>query len=237
MLVKRFLFLGTILALALVMFAFPVFAVTSILRLSFSCNQIQVSYTSDDSMGEDEAIITIINTDTNLIIYQSPPLRFLHDVFGGTYTINFPAQPEGSNLIIDVDAGATDRSKGVCSGLVNGNSAIAFADGRFCFGRGEADIALFPDGDGLLIYRLNEDDTGEKIFEFSGEELSEIVSNPEANILIANTADNFVRFYRLSSGQYQINVGPNEEGKVYVCIFEAIPDTDASVFSYFVTVD
>ena len=241
--VKRLLFLGTVLAIILVSFALPVWAATSILSASFFCDQIQIEYTSDDSMGQDEAIITITNNDTNTVIYQNPFGSFLYDVFGGIYTINFPAQAEGSNLTIEVEAGATATSKGSCSGLASiggegseGGSidyqAIAFGDGRFCFGRGEADAAVFPSAGALVVYRLI-GESEEQSFIVTAAELAEIPSNPETNFLIASTEDNFIQFYRLNSGQYQINVGPDEEGKVHVCIFENIPDPFARTFSFF----
>jgi hypothetical protein len=240
---QRLLFLGTVLAIVFLTFALPVWAATDILTTSFLCDQIQITYTSDDSLGQDEAIITITNNDTSMVIYQNPLGSFVHSVWGGTYTINFPTQAQSSNLTIEVQAGATATSKGSCSGLANpdgegseGGSidyqAIAFGDGRFCFGRGEADAAVFPSAGGLVVYRLI-GDSEEQSFVVSVAELAEVPSNPETNFLITSTEDNFIQFYRLNSGEYQINVGPDEEGKVHVCIFENIPDPFARTFSFF----
>ena len=51
--------------------------------------------------------------------------------------------------------------------------------------------------------------------------LSKLSDNPEENTLI----DSYYEFglYKLTSGEYQLNVGPNFEGKVHVIIWTGCP--------------
>lgn len=56
------------------------------------------------------------------------------------------------------------------------------------------------------------------------EAMSKLPERPEENLLI----DSYYEYamYKLTSGEYQVNVGPDAEGKVYVVNFRGCPATD-----------
>jgi len=58
----------------------------------------------------------------------------------------------------------------------------------------------------------------------TGEELAELPETPEENLLVDEYYE--YTFYKLTSGEYQVNVGPDAEGKVYVVNFVGCPATD-----------
>jgi hypothetical protein len=53
--------------------------------------------------------------------------------------------------------------------------------------------------------------------------LAELPANPDAPLEIASTNDGYVVFYKLPSGEYQTNIGPDNEGKIFVYVFEINP--------------
>lgn len=74
----------------------------------------------------------------------------------------------------------------------------------------------------INVYRLREDGTGQFAFTIDRETIDELEANPpEENTLIRSRFD--VYFYQLTSGEFQVNAGPDPEGKVYTLIFEGCP--------------
>jgi hypothetical protein len=49
---------------------------------------------------------------------------------------------------------------------------------------------------------------------------------PLNNLLLESSDDGYVQLYRLSSGEYQVNVGPNAESKVHTCIWTGVTDPE-----------
>ncbi len=67
--------------------------------------------------------------------------------------------------------------------------------------------------------------TGAPLLYISADELAALPDFPIENTLIASTTDGFVTAYKLTTGEYQVNVGPLTDGKVHVVIFDGIPRT------------
>ncbi len=67
--------------------------------------------------------------------------------------------------------------------------------------------------------------TGAPLLYISADELAALPDFPIENTLIASTADGFVTAYKLTTGEYQVNVGPLTDSKVHVIIFDGIPRT------------
>lgn len=91
-----------------------------------------------------------------------------------------------------------------------------------------ADVVLYPNGSsGLDVYGVNADGSGFLVFSVSGAELAALPDCPATNTLIAanDPANPTIALYKLTSCQYQLNVGPDQDGKVYVYIFDTIPPT------------
>lgn len=80
-----------------------------------------------------------------------------------------------------------------------------------------APVAIFENEYGLGLYWLA-NSTGEPLLFVSNEQLATIPEFPAENTLIAE-ADHQTALYRLTTGELQVNVGPNEAGDVYVFIW------------------
>jgi hypothetical protein len=101
-------------------------------------------------------------------------------------------------------------------------------DGRFCYGPGQVEAAIYADGKGGIdFYAIDTQNIGVKVFNVSAIELSRLPEKLEKPVLIKeNTKYIDLAFYKLPSGEYQINAGPNHDGEVFACIFEtAAPAT------------
>ncbi|MEZ4672033.1 MAG: hypothetical protein R3E39_29360 [Anaerolineae bacterium] len=57
----------------------------------------------------------------------------------------------------------------------------------------------------------------------SAADLDALPAKPETNTLIAVSPDGLVVFYKLSSGEYQVNYGPDEDNKVFVFRWRGLP--------------
>ncbi|MBI5928957.1 MAG: hypothetical protein HY862_06595 [Chloroflexi bacterium] len=69
----------------------------------------------------------------------------------------------------------------------------------------------------------------------SADDLLALPDFPTENLLIASTADEFIRVYKLTTGEFQVNVGPLDDGKIHVLIFDGIPFT--RVYGYTFSVE
>jgi hypothetical protein len=58
-------------------------------------------------------------------------------------------------------------------------------------------------------------------FSVSNAEIEAVAASPESNTEIKSSADGYYRFFRLATGELQLNIGPDAEGKTFVTIFSA----------------
>jgi hypothetical protein len=79
---------------------------------------------------------------------------------------------------------------------------------------------------GLSFWGINDEGDGYPAFYVSKESLDALPENPESNLEIARTDNGQIVFYKLTTGEYQVNIGPDSEGKVQVIIFDGIPATN-----------
>jgi hypothetical protein len=75
----------------------------------------------------------------------------------------------------------------------------------------------------IEAYRFNADGMGTRVFRVSARQLSQVPEFPARNTLIRENEG--VALYRLTTGEYQVNAGPDSNNKVYVLIFEGCPAT------------
>ncbi len=84
------------------------------------------------------------------------------------------------------------------------------------------DTAIFnvvsPDGATFNIWNPSRDPYRPALV-ITPEIVNAVPLNPVANTQIAASADGYYRFFRLTTGELQLNVGPDFEGKVFVTIF------------------
>lgn len=72
--------------------------------------------------------------------------------------------------------------------------------------------------------------TGVPLLYVSAKELLALPDFPVKNTLIAR--DGLVSVYKLTTGEYQVNVGPLTDGKVHVIIFDGIPRTHTYGYTF-----
>ncbi len=64
----------------------------------------------------------------------------------------------------------------------------------------------------------------------SSADLADYPERPASNTLVARSRVCPVAFYILTTGEYQVNIGPDREGKTYVTIFRGLPPS--GVYGY-----
>jgi hypothetical protein len=83
---------------------------------------------------------------------------------------------------------------------------------------------VYYDGDGVFsVYTLDENSNGVLAIQFTEAEKDALPDFPAVNMLIEQNADKTVSLYKLTTGEYQLNLGPDFEGKVRVFIFNDFP--------------
>lgn len=85
------------------------------------------------------------------------------------------------------------------------------------------------------IWQLDGHNIGYRALYISSDELLALSDFPAENILIAS--DGFIGVYKLTTGEYQVNVGPLADGKVHVIIFDGIPPTHTYGYTWSPTSD
>lgn len=89
----------------------------------------------------------------------------------------------------------------------------------------------------LAIFDINEESQGTLLFYISITTLNEMYpADGGETILIYSNPDEFLEFYRLDTGELQINLGPDAEGKMHIISFNwdgSLP-TDVVYETYFV---
>ena len=96
----------------------------------------------------------------------------------------------------------------------------------------DASVYVSTDDEGnesLDIYGINDEGEGYLLFDITQADFAPFVDNPPAQNTELESVDD-VTLYILTTGEYQLNIGPDEEGKVRVIVFEGLPPTN--VYSY-----
>lgn len=100
---------------------------------------------------------------------------------------------------------------------------------NFNHGFGDPAILYAPqirlDEQGVEVFMLDENNNGQMVFRLTLDELMAVMAEETINAhqLIAASDDDFIRFYRLTTGEVQVNMGPDFEGKTFVYVF-SVPD-------------
>jgi len=89
--------------------------------------------------------------------------------------------------------------------------------------------AAYVNSDGAFVYRIGEDSKGYLMAAVRPSDLEGLPERPEENIPLSVSADGRFAIYKLTSGEYQINIGPDDEGKVEVIVFSNFEETDETV--------
>lgn len=199
-----------------------------ILSFSVTCTSATVSYINngETSFGSDFADVSLQNISNKTILGNT-----LGSPWGDTVTLNFPEQNTGDILEIVVEVGpmqATARAiVPACGEDAELLEKSACADGRINFIACEP-VAIYPvqdDGGWAMNVWIVErgDPIGRPGFFVSAEDLAALPANPPAPILVAESEDGFTQLYWLPSNEYQVNAGPDYEGKVFAFRFKSFP--------------
>lgn len=132
---------------------------------------------------------------------------------------NILTQPIVGTTIIDpIDLSAACESLPYLGETVNLNNGVGDLEAQLFEGR---DIEGNP---ALNVYEVNNNGAGTFAFQITQDDIAPYVGNPPtSNTEILASASGKVVFYVLDTGEFQINIGPDENGEVFVMIFDAIP--------------
>jgi hypothetical protein len=201
-------------------------------NVRFSCKELNISWSHSSGTG---SAILVVNYDTLEIVEQS--------VFtspSGSISVNFdppfPKSQELSFLIIVVDnADFYVHEEDI--DCTNPGATWTCADGRLTFTLCQP-LVIYPvvseDGVGLTMYLVPRDSegAGEFMLYIPAEIFDELPDEVAENCTIDRSENGQVVAYLLSSGQYQVNAGPDEEGKVFAYIFNDLASPPVKIDTY-----
>jgi hypothetical protein len=96
-------------------------------------------------------------------------------------------------------------------------------DGRLNNDPGALAVVYAPSDGSFQVYGVDESSNGYPVFYLSKDELAALPGTPEQDTEIKRTDDGRFRLYELTTGELQLNVGPDAEGKEFVYIFSRDP--------------
>jgi hypothetical protein len=101
-------------------------------------------------------------------------------------------------------------------------------DGRINYNNCDK-IAIYPvkdeDSFGIQVYVVDHKAVPEFVLFVSAADLDVLPANPDKVIVIAQSTNGLVVLYKHPNGDYQINYGPDFEGKVFTFRFSGLPAT------------
>lgn len=190
-----------------------------------------------------------LNIFPNSLLYVR--VRALTD--GADYRVKVTDHPPKSGMLdLNVDEGAVDllfpyttkttanvNIRNLGGGLNYaievrcGTTGIPLNDGRITNYNTEA--AIYATADGIFIYRIAPDSSGVLVIALDSASLARLPTTPTRNLTIATSRDRYIGVYKLTTGQYQVNVGPDKDGKVFVTRWVGLPATQVENTEFFVT--
>lgn len=112
--------------------------------------------------------------------------------------------------------------------------AVGAAHARTPFNGNSTIGAIYFRGTRVQIYSVDANSKGTFALEVTTRDVRRVTrENPTVNTLIKASDDGRVAMYLLSTGEFQVNMGPNPEGKVEVVIWKGIPPETAPFITYF----
>ena len=104
-------------------------------------------------------------------------------------------------------------------------------DDRLNYGQGDSSfgIAYARPDNGITVYGINPDSTGYLATNVPPTDLPTCDPRPYQNELLARSADGKYTIWLLTTCEFQVNMGPDEEGKVHVITWHGIPPIKESI--------
>ncbi len=211
-------------------------------RFNFSCDGTSVSITV---AGGDRYRLVISNLDsgasftTGAIAYSgattstSINIAYPEDSFASGERVRIRLVTLSGPLTI---AESSRNFTANCDG--EGGQAVSNCDdGRININLCEP-VAIYPvmddEGVHMVVYNVERgDDIGEFAFFVDAETLSDVREDTLYPVEIARSEDDFAILYWMPEGHYQVNAGPDFEGKVFTFAFEHFPGQIPTVTTYF----
>ena len=202
-------------------------------QIQFQCDKLNVRW-SHGSGDESVILVGTLSELLNLKFYESP---------SGSFSMDFdpPFSTETTLLIIIViiDEGEEEVAFSyfeVNCGEDDDQKIRGCLDGRLTFDLCQP-LVVYPlvsdDGVGWNVYLVSQDEgIGHFMFYVPAETFDALPDEVAENCTIDHSDNGQVVLYRLSSGQYQINVGPDHEGKHFVYIFNDLLSAPVSVDTF-----
>lgn len=213
------LFLLAVLLLALTAATAADTRLIQLKKLKVTCNKVTVGFKSDNLDGAASATVRLWINGVEIASQSGSPngfvAKFSFDLPAGDFTISGEITV-GSETISD----STTIS-------CEGNSKTK-ADKRICFAPGQAPAAVYTRG-GLEVWAIDANDEGVLVMDVRERQIRDLPAFP-ARVLPIERSTTLIRveFMKNPDGGFQINVGPDAEGKVFECLFN-FADTDAAV--------
>jgi hypothetical protein len=158
-------------------------------------------------------------------VFSSAFLAFNGSTHLSTYTLSEPA----SNLTVRIEVGfiAGPIAYKITISPGEGSGQPIPPDHRANWMMGDDIAAVYPETDAegnpeLHVYAIGDEGSGAYQFKVTLADLQPFIDNPPAeNTLIKSSGK--AALYALDSGEFQISLGPDDEGKYYDLIFTSLP--------------
>lgn len=75
----------------------------------------------------------------------------------------------------------------------------------------------------IVIFAVDENGNGTRVISQSAQRLSLVPDRPPFNVLLAKNDIHKIYLYKLTSGEYQVNAGPDREAKVFQIRWRGCP--------------
>jgi hypothetical protein len=211
--------------------------------------QISITGVTNDAGGMDLGLGVLTDGNNNVLMSQASGVPVGVTVvptipFSGPLPAVLPPGPYTFNLY-DTDAVGTILGAPIATGSYDPTNFIAscgpatstppsspddgsIADWIFT----GSDLAVYPgrDSEGnviLNIYGVDADGNGYYLFSISPSDFGDA---PDENTELKTVGN--VTLYQLTTGELQLNIGPDAEGKVQVIIFDGLPPSVIYGYSY-----
>ena len=215
----------------------------------FYCDAVRFSYEIGGTPTIQFRITDALNNPLSSVVNGTGNAGYPAETYQVTIPLN-SEQPDSTALKIQYNTFGSwidlaPFGLTACSGLLPGTSSSGDEDSSLpppmyqpMGGEGaRLSLFVFQDDNGsnnpvLAFYRIDEDSTGHLLFFIASSGLTEYPDKPDENIEIFRSDDGKYAFHKLTSGEYQITVGPDNEGKVHVVIFTGIPPENVRGHTY-----
>ncbi len=152
------------------------------------------------------------------------------------FAFSFPGSLSYADLFVQFDAARSDTYRFGCDGTITRFGGGGGADARLNYGHGDLISALYSasDADGhptIRVYDIAPDSTGILRGDYAYELFEPYINNPPSvNTYLGKLGRTTLTV--LTSGEFQINVGPDAEGKIHEVILKGIPPVSIKFSSY-----